>query len=170
MNQSTVKNNVEGENNMKTLCVYYSRTGMTEQIAREIAAGCGADLLRITDGKDRSGFFGYCAAAMAGLRKKLPVLQPYSLPAPLAEYDRVIVLSPIWCENVCPVIRAFLAAEKEQLRGEVYGVITHMSALPYDKPRAALAHSLGREALPGLSVQTRKHDWHAEVQNFIAGL
>lgn len=46
--------------NMKTLIAYYSRTGHTEQVAKEIAARCQADVDRIRDdGVDRSGLWGY---------------------------------------------------------------------------------------------------------------
>ncbi len=45
---------------MKVLIAYYSRTGHTEQVAKEIAARCQADVDRIRDdGVDRSGLWGY---------------------------------------------------------------------------------------------------------------
>jgi flavodoxin len=51
---------------MKTLVAYYSRSGHTEQVAKEIAARCQADIDRVRDdGVGRSGLGGACAAAEA---------------------------------------------------------------------------------------------------------
>lgn len=150
---------------MKTLCVYFTRTGLTKQIAGEIASATGADMLCITDGKDRSGFFGYIAAAVVGLRKNLPDLLAYTPALPMDEYDRVVVAAPIWCENVCPMARKFL--QENSFRGEVAYVITHMSPLPYDKPIAKLANYAGKQPLAVLSVQTKNYDWTQDVRSFV---
>lgn len=155
---------------MKTLCVYSTRTGMTKQIAETIACRTGAELLRITDGKDWSGVLGYFGAAVSGLRKTLPQLLPYRTRLPLEQYDRIILCAPIWCENVCPVMRAFLTENMGLFRGEVCCVITHMSALSYEERMRGLELYLGREPARWLSVQTGNYDRSKDVEAFIRGL
>ncbi len=43
---------------MKTLCLYYSRTGNTRSVMERMAKMLDADLFEYTDGKDRSGVKG----------------------------------------------------------------------------------------------------------------
>ena len=153
-----------------TLCVYCTRTGHTKKIMEEIAQQLGAELVRITDGKAYRGVFGYCAAAVFALGKKLPPLLPAETKQDIAEYDRIIVGFPIWAETSCPVAKAFVKENAGKLRGSVYYVATHMSALPYDKPLAQLDELAGRRSSGTLSLQTRKHDPAAEIAAFVAAL
>jgi flavodoxin len=44
---------------MSTLVVYFSRSGHTQQMAREIAQKCGADLEEIRERGAREGAWGY---------------------------------------------------------------------------------------------------------------
>ena len=155
---------------MKTLIVYATRTGMTRRAAEILAEALNADTVMITDGKDRRGFFGFCAAAVAGLRKTLPSLLPVGFPAPLGSYDRVVVCTPVWSENVCPLARAFLTAYREQLPPTVCYLVTHMAPAPYDKPIAALDSLTGKPATAVLSVQTKNHDWEADVRAYAKSL
>ena len=55
----------------RILVVYYSRSGHTEFVARQIASRCHADLERIHDRNPRQGMVGYLRSsleAMLGLR------------------------------------------------------------------------------------------------------
>ncbi|MBQ0083349.1 MAG: hypothetical protein KBS52_01100 [Clostridiales bacterium] len=147
---------------MKTLCVYSTRTRITEAVARKIADAAGAELLYITDGKDRSGFFGYIAAAISGLKKDLPELLPYKTEFPIEEYDRIIFASPIWCEDISPIIRAFLKQNADKLKGEIFAAVTHMSNIDYAQK---IKKAFG-EAVKYVSVKTHKNDFTAQIEEF----
>ena len=41
------------------LCIYYSRTGNTRRAVEEIAGALDAEVVAITDDRDRSGWKGY---------------------------------------------------------------------------------------------------------------
>lgn len=153
---------------MKTLCVYHTRTGCTEKIAQAISKELNAELVEITDGKDVSGVWGYIKAAVAGLKKGLPTLCAYKTELPLAEYDRVIVACPIWCENVSPIARAFM--KENDFSGEVHVVVTHMSPMSYEKKIDQLNVYLGKAPNSFLSVQTKKHDYTMALKSFIENL
>ena len=55
---------------MKTLVVYYSRTGFTKLVAEMIADKLGADCKEIIDKTDRKGVLGYLKAARDAMQKK----------------------------------------------------------------------------------------------------
>ncbi|GAB2874812.1 hypothetical protein GCM10027277_50050 [Pseudoduganella ginsengisoli] len=54
------------------LVVYYSRSGVTEKIAQEIASRCGADMDAIREERSRAGPLGFLRSAYECVRRKLP--------------------------------------------------------------------------------------------------
>ena len=149
-----------------TLCVYCTRTGITKQIAEQIAKTVGGDTLFISNGKNYDGTWGFVRAAVVGLKRSFPALAPFTPEHPLSSYDRVIVCAPIWSENVCPIARSFLKRYGDELTGKVYYVVTHMSDIGYDKKIVWLDAVLGRLSDGYLSVQTKDHDYAADVAAF----
>ena len=148
---------------MKSICIYATRTGQTERIARQIAESIGSETLAITDGKDYKGFFGYIRAAVAGLKKTPTAILP---DRSLEDYDKVVICAPIWCENVNPFIRAFLTENGKRIR-ELYFVSTSMSGMSYAPKIDALCAQAGKPYSALLQVRTRKNDWREEVNAFI---
>jgi menaquinone-dependent protoporphyrinogen IX oxidase len=98
---------------MKTeriLVVYYSRTGNTERVARDVAARLGADLEKIVDHASRLGFIGYLRAVYDSTRKiAADIAAPQKNPA---DYELTIVGTPVWGWNITPAARAFLQKAK----------------------------------------------------------
>lgn len=103
---------------MKTLIVYYSMSGNTEQTAREIAAALGADTLRLApeqsypDKGFKKFFWGGKSAVMA----ETPALRPYDFDA--AQYDQILLGFPVWAGNLAPPLRTFLRDHGAALRGK----------------------------------------------------
>lgn len=155
---------------MKTICIYHTRSGYSKSIAEKIANETGAELLCITDGKDRSGFFGYIAAAIVGLKKTLPVLTPYKTELPLEEYERMIFVAPVWCENVSPIMRSFVKSNAEKLNGELYFVLTSMSGITYEEKANELFSGIGKKINTFLPVKTHKNDWNKDINQIIEKL
>ncbi|WP_332745807.1 flavodoxin family protein [Hydrogenophaga sp.] len=90
----------------RILVVYYSRNGHTEFVARQIAARCHADLERVEYRHRRQGVIGYlrsAAEAVLGLRPAIERMQRRP-----ADYDLVIVGTPVWCWNVASPLRTWL--------------------------------------------------------------
>ncbi len=93
---------------MKTLVVYYSKSGNTRRVAEEIAQGAWRG-----DGRDSSrsassarAFWVSCsrgATAMRGRTSKIEA--PKKRPA---DYDLVFVGSPVWGWNLVPAVRSYL--------------------------------------------------------------
>jgi flavodoxin len=97
---------------MKTLVVFYSRTGTTKKVAEAIAKKTGADLEEIKDTVDRSGAMGYIRSGRDAMKKRLTNLEPI-LKNP-ADYDLVVIGTPIWGWNVSAPVRTYLTEQKEK--------------------------------------------------------
>jgi len=91
---------------MKTLIIYYSYSGHTRKIAETIASSESADIAEIKDVKRPGKFKAYTAGCFAAIRGKAWNIEP--LNADFAEYDRLILLSPVWASSMTPAMTAFL--------------------------------------------------------------
>lgn len=153
---------------IKVLCVYCTRTGHTKALMQAISDKLGAELVEITDGKNRSGLLGYVSAAIAGLSKSLPKIRDIRTANNMGEYDQVIVGMPIWSETTCPIAKAFLKKYGHDITGKVYYVVTHASDNLYERPIQKLDEFLGRPHEAHLSVSSKKSDLSGEVDRFVA--
>ena len=91
---------------MKSLVVYYSRTGNARFVAETIAAEVGADIEEVVDLKKRSGVLGYLSGGSDARRGKETEIAPTTkLPA---IYDLIIVGTPVWAGRPTPAILTYL--------------------------------------------------------------
>jgi hypothetical protein len=92
---------------MKTLVLYYSYTGHTRKLAEELAARENAALLELQTPRRVSKFKAYalgCPGALSGRAWEILPLEKN-----LEDYDRLILLSPVWAGNPPPPVNAALA-------------------------------------------------------------
>ena len=154
---------------MKTVCLYYSRTGKTKSIMERIAMLLDADLFEYTDGKDRSGAKGYLASCVDCF-KPLPQVSIVGAEPEWEKYDRVIVGMPLWSEMPCIVGKAFLRQFSGRFNGDLHLVVSHMAGNDYGKSiRKAYKYS----SVPlksHLSLQTKNHDCGHEIRKFVEAL
>jgi flavodoxin len=92
---------------MKTLVVYYSRTGNTRGLAEKIAGILHADFDEIIDKKDRTGITGYLKAGKDAMTKASTDIGYKLNPV---DYDMVVIGSPIWGFTMTPALRTYLTA------------------------------------------------------------
>lgn len=98
---------------MKTLVSFYSRTGFTGRIAKEIAAACNADLEQIQDVRGNGKGAGYWRSALeAALHLQAPIRETTHWPG---SYDLVIIGTPIWCWNIPGPVRSYLSSCAHQI-------------------------------------------------------
>ena len=90
---------------MKTLVVYYSRTGNTKYVAEKIAELLNGVISEITDKKNRKGKLNFLKSGYESIREKLTEIE---VNKKIDEYDFVIVGSPVWAGKIPPAIRTFL--------------------------------------------------------------
>jgi len=91
---------------MKTLILYYSYSGKTKAIAEELAKNESADIEEVKDVKRPVKLKAYTAGILASIRGKAWKIQPLSLN--MNDYDRLILLSPVWASNPPPAVNALL--------------------------------------------------------------
>jgi len=132
---------------MKTLVVFYSRTGVTRKLAGRLAEGLHAEVEEIVDTKDRSGALGWLGAGRdAVLRRSTNIQQPVHDPA---EFDLVLVGTPVWAGTMACAVRAWLERFAGRLPQTAFfvtarskfadGALRHMAALSGREPVATLA-------------------------------
>ncbi len=98
---------------MKTLVVYYSRTGVTQKVARLIADRLSCDLEQIEEERNRKGMVAYLWSCYEALREKTPPIK-IAGQDPVA-YDLVIIGTPIWAGRMASPVRSYLDQREASL-------------------------------------------------------
>ena len=91
---------------MKTLVIYYTRTGNAKFIAETTAAELGADIEEVIDLKNRQGKLAFLPAGRDAMKaKETEIAQTKRTPT---DYDLIIIGQPVWAGNPTPAIRTYL--------------------------------------------------------------
>lgn len=104
--------------NLKSLVVYYSRTGTARWVAETVAAHVGADVEEVVDLKKRGGALGFLSGGSDARRGKETEISPTQ--KSLAEYDLIIFGTPIWAGRPTPAITTYI--KKNSLAGKKVAV------------------------------------------------
>jgi hypothetical protein len=91
---------------MKTLIVYYSRTGMNEKLAEILKQKTNGDVEKIISKVNFSGPIGYLRGGRDAMRKKTCEIEPLKFSP--KDYDLTIILAPLWAGLVPPPTRAYI--------------------------------------------------------------
>ena len=99
---------------MKSLVVYYTRTGNAKFVAETIAAELGSDIEEVVDLKKRAGKLGWMMAGKDATQEKQTQIGPTTrVPQ---DYDLIVLGTPIWASKPTPAIRTYIA--KNDLSGK----------------------------------------------------
>ena len=99
---------------MKTLVVYYTRTGNSKFAAETIAAELGADIEEVVDLKKRQGKLAYMSCGrdpMSGKETEIALTKRKP-----ADYDLIVIAQPVWAWSPTPAIRTYV--NKNDLSGK----------------------------------------------------
>jgi flavodoxin len=124
---------------MKTLVIYYTRTGNAKFIAETIAAELGADLEEVIDLKSRQGKLAFLPAGRDAMRgKETEIAQTKRTPT---DYDLIVIGQPIWAGSPTPAIRTYL--NKNDLSGRKMALFFSDSGLgqAVEKTKALMPNS-----------------------------
>lgn len=99
---------------MKSLVLYYSRTGKTKLVAEKISQFLNCDIEEIKEMKDRKGIFGFLIAGYEASRRKLTQIQ--DITKNLNSYELVILCSPVWASSIPPAVRTFLTKFSNEIK------------------------------------------------------
>lgn len=113
----------------KTLIVYYSFTNNSHVIAVELQKQTGADTLRVEPADENVDYNDYSIGLpMMNLIKEHPD-DPASYPAiktaagDLSDYDNVVVVGPLWWNNMAAPLQSFLFKYGAEMAGKRIGLI-----------------------------------------------
>lgn len=149
---------------MKTLIVYYSRTGTTEKVAQEVAENVSCDIEHIVDKKKRNGMVGWIFGGRDGMEKNMTSIEPMKKDP--STYDLVILGTPIWI-HCTPAMRTYIHLHSKKFKNVAFfctmgssdptGLFSEMEELGGKKPIATMAITTGT---------VRSDMYHDEVQAF----
>ncbi len=105
-------------NAKRALVVFYSRSGTTRALAGALARALGADLEEIRDKVDRAGALGFLRSALDATLGRAAVLEPQRHDP--ADYDLVLVGTPVWASTVSTPVRAYLENNRKRFRGVAF--------------------------------------------------
>lgn len=98
----------------KILIVYYSKSGHTEQIAKELAELCGADIEAIQSSDDGDKGFRFLGALFSTGGQKGSAIEP-AVTNP-DDYDVVVIGSPVWMYKLSSFAREYLKLHADQMK------------------------------------------------------
>jgi menaquinone-dependent protoporphyrinogen IX oxidase len=156
-------------NHMKSLVVYYSRTGNTRTIAQDIATQLKCDTEELTDKVKRKGFLGYIRSGKQAMRKEPIQLNP--LHHQPKDYDVVIVGSPIWAFTMSAPIRTFLEQQKTVLPKVAFFCTS--DSTPGDKTFKDMQELCGKQPINTLSITKKdiaSNQYQTKINQFVSTL
>jgi flavodoxin len=91
---------------MRSLVVYYSRSGNTRFVAEKISQEIGADTEEIIDKKKRKGLLGFILSGYDATRGRVTKIA--EMERSPKDYDLVVVGTPMWNKRITPAVRTYL--------------------------------------------------------------
>jgi flavodoxin len=152
---------------MKTLVIYYSRTGITKQIGDIIAKKLGADVEEIKDTVDRSGAKGYLLSGRDAMKKKLTRLEP--LAKNPSDYDLAIIGTPVWCWNMSVPVRTYVSENKDKFSKVAY--FCTMGGAGDQKTFSGTEEIIGKKPISTLTLTTKevvKNEFSKKIEKFLS--
>lgn len=93
----------------RVLVCFYSMTGNTRRLARELQQATGARLEELREPRPRHGLSGVMRALFDALTRRLPPVLPVDHDP--AQLDLLIVGGPIWAGRLAAPVRAYMARD-----------------------------------------------------------
>ena len=147
---------------MKLWIVYYSLSGNTKRIAEQIRETLGGDLSEIETIVPYTG--DYNAVVAQGeeeiRRGFMPEIRPFG--ARTADYDTVILGTPVWWYTFAPAVKTFLAGHDFTGKA-VYPFITNGGWIGHTEKDIAAACP-GANVMPGIDIRFEENRLAASVE------
>ena len=101
---------------MKTIIIYYSRSGNTEKIALQAQTDLKCDIIKIIP---EEAYGNYISSCMRVTKEKKAIIAPaFKTPIPnLKDYDVVLLGYPIWAQDIPRFVAEFIT--QSNLQGKI---------------------------------------------------
>lgn len=137
---------------MKKIVFFYSRTRTTKKVAEMIAEKIGAEVEEIKDTVDRSGAVNYMRSGRDAMKRKLTKLEPF-LKNP-ADYDLVIIGTPIWGWNMSVPVRTFAIEQKDNFKNMAF--FCTMGGSGDKRAFSEMEEIIGKKPMATLALTTKE--------------
>jgi flavodoxin len=131
----------------KILVAYFSRSGVTGQLAFRLAANLGADLETMRPMTRYTGGSGFLKGVLHSLFRRAP---PVDCGRDPADYSVVIIGSPVWVGRLSAPMRSYLKRYRDRI-GSVAAFWVSGSGLAYKQVGAEIEQLTGRTLLTAAS-------------------
>lgn len=154
---------------MKTLVIYFSRTGTVRTVAEKIKEKLNCDSEEIKDLANRQGTLGYLKSGREATMEKPAKIE--EIKSKIEDYDLVIIGTPVWAYNMSSPIRACLINNKDKFKKVAFfcvqggegaeRVFKKMEDLINQKPLVSLAL---------LTKDVVTNNFEAKLEDFVSSL
>jgi flavodoxin len=153
---------------MTAIIYYYSRSGTTEKIAKELAKKLKCEAEIVDDGVNRAGPFGLLKTGFHAMKKKESKLKPLSHKP--SNYDLVLIGTPIWGGNMSAPIRSLIMANKKKIKAAAF--FSTSGGPEEQKCFASMEDSLGKPPVAKLHLgkQEIKDGYAPKMKRFLKAL
>lgn len=103
---------------MKTLVIYYTLTGKSDSIAKEIAQKENARLLELKEKKKSSMLKAFIFGAYKAMKQKKADLQDFDIN--LKEFEKIIFVMPVWASMPAPAYNNIMEIMPSGKQIEIY--------------------------------------------------
>ncbi len=153
---------------MKSLTIFYSRTGTTKIISEEIKNKLGRDakIEEIIDTVDRSGIKGFLMSGRDAMKRNLTVLKKGEFNSD--DFDLVIIGTPIWGWNISVPVRTYITENKEKFRKVAF--FCTMGGSGDQKAFLEMEKIIGKKPVSTLALRTEevvKNKFSQKLEEFI---
>ncbi len=109
---------------MKVCVIYHSETGNTRHVAQHIAEGCGAErLIEVLDRAEYGRLGKFLSRCSKARGEETTPISPAAIN--IADYDIIVLGSPVWAFRPTPVIHAAVNALTGYVGQPLIGFFTH---------------------------------------------
>jgi len=141
---------------MKTVVVYYSKTGTTKKLAQKLAKELNADTEELVDRKKRSGIIGWILAGRDGMGRIPTDIDPIKKNP--ADYDMVLIGGPLWgFKGAAPATRTYLLQNRDKIR-KVAFFMTRAGKPSSDSALVDLKNVYGKSVIGTLDIRQKEID------------
>jgi len=137
---------------MKSLVVFYSRSGTTRKVGQTIADMLKCDSEEIIDTANRKGLFGWLRSGRDAMRKKLTVINEVMYKP--AYYDLIILGTPNWGGMFAPAIRTYFTQNQDKIKKVAFFITCGGSA--FEKLLNELEKFCGKTPIATLGLSTKE--------------
>ena len=149
---------------MKILVTYYSRSKNTEKVAKEIQKNLESDIEEIIDIKNRSGTLGWIKSLIDAIRRNSGEIKP--IEKNIADYDLVIVGTPVWASSTSSATLTYLKENKEKFKNLSFFCTCGSSG--YEETFEQMEELSGKKAVETLYITKKdmNYSFESKIESF----